>query len=86
MLKHGADVAYSRQNGAHPLYIACKEGHESCARALVAAGADPNQVKEWRRWEKQAQTEAPEMGAKQGTQAEPEGHPPPAHGVRGVHL
>ena len=44
-IQHNADIFYTKSNGAHPLYIACKAGATECASALVAAKANPNQYK-----------------------------------------
>lgn len=44
-IQHNADIFYTKSNGAHPLYIACKAGATDCASALVAAKANPNQPK-----------------------------------------
>ena len=45
LLELKADVTFARSNGAHPLYIACKNGHSDCARVLLTAHANPNQTK-----------------------------------------
>jgi len=44
LLAKGADVDKARQDGATPLHVACRKGHESVVRLLLESGANPHLV------------------------------------------
>lgn len=46
LLDHGAAVNQAMNDGASPLWIACQNGHEACARLLLDGGADVNRADE----------------------------------------